>query len=119
MKVRPLSVTIALIFVLTCSIIWLAFGVITGSGLHPTLPDNEVYRLVLSAVSILAGVFLLLMVYYLKKTKKIAWHFSVIFFIAGTLVFIFDDIGWIDLLVMLMHLIPLVLLIKDRKWFRQ
>jgi lysylphosphatidylglycerol synthetase-like protein (DUF2156 family) len=119
MKARPLSVKIALIYVLACSIIWLAFGIIAGSGSHPKLPDNEIYRWVLSILSVLIGIFLLLMVYYLKKPNKIAWYLSVIFFISGTLVFIFDDIGWIDLLVMFIHLIPLVLLIKDRKWYTQ
>lgn len=117
MKAHPLSVKITLAFILICAILWLSFGVITILGLHPSQLSNSIYFLVLSLISILAGIFLLFITYYLWKQKKCAWYLSVIFFIAGVLVNIFDDIGLIDVLVMIIHMIPLVLLIKDRSWY--
>ena len=75
------------------------------------------FKWILAALTILAGLFLLLFWFLLQKHFKPAWYGCVVALTVMILVGFFDDIGWVDLLVMLGSAIPLSLLIKDRKWY--
>ncbi len=117
MEKRPVSVRLTLVFMLINAVIWLGFGVIVLSGLHPALDESKLIRFGYGGIAILAAAFLMLMYFLLRKPKKIAWYLSVLFFVAGAVVTLFDDFGWVDLVFMLVDLVPLVLFIKDRKWY--
>lgn len=117
MKERPFSIQLTIIMVLINATIWLVFGLIVGLGLHPTLPDKTFYQWAMSIIPILAGIFLLLMAYYLRQSQHLAWYFSLLFFVAAAVATIFDDFGWIDLVFVIISLVPAFLLLKDRKWY--
>jgi lysylphosphatidylglycerol synthetase-like protein (DUF2156 family) len=117
MNSRPFTVKLTLFFVLLNAIIWLAFGFIIALGLHPALPDQPLIRWGMAIISLLTAVFLALMFIHLDKPKKSAYTLSLAFFVAAAVITIFDDFGWIDLVVVVINLIPLILLLKDRAWY--
>ncbi len=71
----------------------------------------------MAGLTFLAGMVILVLWFLLRLHYKPAWYLSVFMLVAMTLAGLFDDVGWIDLLVMLASAIPCVLLIKDRKWY--
>ncbi len=116
---RPVTVTITILLLFAIAAIWLVFGLIVTLGLHPYFNTTGIFRWIMAACSIAAAMVLVGLVLLLRKRIKPAWYLGVILLSLMTLANLFDDIGWIDLLVMIGSLIPLILLIKDRKWYLQ
>ena len=75
------------------------------------------FKWIMAGFTFFAALVLLVLWFLLRKRVKPAWYLAVMMLAATTLAGLFDDIGWIDVLVMLGSAIPLVLLIKDRKWY--
>jgi predicted membrane channel-forming protein YqfA (hemolysin III family) len=46
-----------------------------------------------------------------------AWYVALGFLAVTSILAIFDDFGWTDLLVLVINLVPIILLIKDRAWY--
>jgi len=113
------SVLITRGFILLNAIIWLVFSIIVATGMHPALPDSEFYKWFLAISAFLSAAFLLLLYFLLKTRTKIAFFLTIAFLILIALLTIMDDLGWIDFLVLVVTLIPVVILIKERKWFLQ
>jgi lysylphosphatidylglycerol synthetase-like protein (DUF2156 family) len=111
------SISIARGFILLNAIIWLAFSIIVATGMHPALPDSVFYKWFLAISAFVSAAFLLLLNFLLKNQSKIAFFLTSTFLFFIALLTIMDDLGWIDLLVLVVTLIPVVILIKERKWF--
>ena len=111
------SVLITRGFILLNSIIWLVFSIIVAFGMHPALPDSELYKWYLAISAFLSATFLLLLYILLKTRTKIAFFLTIAFLILIALLTIMDDLGWIDFIVLAVTLFPVVLLIKNRNWF--
>jgi lysylphosphatidylglycerol synthetase-like protein (DUF2156 family) len=114
---RPLSVTVTLIFLFLNALIWLALGVIIAVNAHPALPDLPIVKGVMAILSFCAAGILLGLLILLRKRTRIAWFVALGFLAATSILTIFDDFGWTDLIVLVINIIPIVLLIKDRAWF--
>jgi lysylphosphatidylglycerol synthetase-like protein (DUF2156 family) len=115
---RPPSVPATLFFIILNALIWLALGVIIAVHAHPGLPDNPIIQggmafLSFGAAGILLGLFI-----FLRKRSRLAWLVALGFFAVASILTIFDDFGWIDLIVLVINLVPVILLIKDRAWYR-
>jgi lysylphosphatidylglycerol synthetase-like protein (DUF2156 family) len=114
---RPLSVTITLIFLFLNALVWLALGVIIAANIHPALPDLPIVKGVLVILSLCASGILLGLLFLLRKRSRIAWFVALGFLAITSILTIFDDFGWTDLIVLVINIIPIVLLIKNRAWF--
>ena len=112
------SIFISQLFVLLCATIWLAFAFVVAAGLHPALPDSVVYRCIMAVLAIMTSVFLLIMFFLLRKKNKISYFLTIIFLIFLTILTIADDLGLIDFIVLSITITPIILLIKDRKWYK-
>ena len=117
MSKRPVSVTINFIFILLNALIWLALGVIIAANAHPALRVSPIIKgtmalLSFGAAGILVGLFCLL-----RKRIRIAWFITLGFLAIISILSIFDEFGWIDLIVLGINLIPIILLIRDRAWY--
>ena len=117
MKKRPLTVNVTLIFVMINALIWLVLGMIIALHLHPSLPDQPVIRwsmafLSFAAAAILAGLF-----FFLRRQIPLAWFLGLGVFVFSALLTFFDQFGLTDLVVLVINVIPIILLIKDRAWF--
>ena len=111
------SISLFLVFILICATIWLAFSIIVVTDLHPALPNLPVYRLIMSGLSFLSALFLFFLFFLLRSRNKIGYFLTIAFLLFIALLTIMDDLGVIDLVVLLITLLPVVLLIKDRNWY--
>lgn len=114
---HPFSVTLTRSLILFNAVIWLAFGIIVAAGLHPALPDEPAYRLILSVLALGAALTLAGLAFFLMKHNRLVYALALAFFGLTTLAFFLDDFGWIDLAFLVVNILPAALLIKDRAWY--
>jgi len=134
---RPLSVTVTVVLILFDAVLLLAFGLIVAEGLHPALPDNLVYKVVLSIASFGAGLVLTGLSVLLTRHNRAGYFLTLTFlsmaalavflddvgwvdltFLSmAALVFFLDNVGWVDLAFLAVTLLPAALLLKDRNWY--
>ena len=114
---RPLSVTVTLALILFDAALWLAFGLIVAVGLHPALPDNLVYKLILSIASFGAALVLAGLSVLLTRHNRAGYFLTLTFLSMAALAFFLDDVGWVDLAFLAVTLLPAALLLKDRNWY--
>jgi lysylphosphatidylglycerol synthetase-like protein (DUF2156 family) len=116
---RPLTVSIALIFTLINSLVWLTFGVTIAANVHPALPIPPLLKGVMAFLSLAAGGILLVVFIFLGKRSRVAYYIALGLFNASTLLTIFDQFGLADLVILCINIVPIILLIKDRAWYLQ
>jgi hypothetical protein len=114
---RPLSVSAGLIFVLLNALIWLVLGEIIALQAHPALPVSRTIQTVMVVLSFGAAAILVGLFVFLWRHNRITWFLTVGFLALTSILTIFDDFGWADLIVLVINVIPIVLLIKDRAWY--
>ncbi len=117
MAQRPLSVSITLGFILINSLVWLVFGVIIAVNAHPALPAQPLVKGIMAFLSIAIAGFLLTLFFFIRKHNRLAYFLTLACFIVTSLLSIFDDFGLADLVVLVINLIPILLLLKDRNWY--
>lgn len=105
--------------ILINGLMWLILGIIIAFDLHPALPDSPTMKTGMAIISILIFIVLGGLTFFLYKHNRMAYYLSLGFFIFTSILTIFDDFGITDLVVLLLGIIPIVLLIKDRKWYMQ
>jgi lysylphosphatidylglycerol synthetase-like protein (DUF2156 family) len=114
---RPLSVTITLIFVFLNSLVWLALGAIIATNAHPALPDVPLLKAVMAFLSIsIAGILVGLFVFLVQR-NRFAYFIALCLLVATSLLTIFDQFGLVDLVILVINIVPIILLIKDRAWY--
>lgn len=113
----PITVKVTLWIVLAVGIVWIGFSLYMAIGPDPSFAQLGAYRWIMAAMTFVPGVILVVLWYLLRKCWKPAWYLAVIALALMSIAIIFDQIGWVDVLVMLGSAIPLVLLIIDRKWY--
>ena len=57
--------------------------------------------------------------FFLGQRRQIAYFLSLGLLIITSILIIFDDFGVVDLVVLVINLVPIALLIKDRDWYLQ
>jgi|GEM_PF-867599 len=119
MTKRPLTVTINLFVILLNALIWLGLGIIIAINAHPGLPDMPEMKGILAILSIAIAIILMVLTIFLFRQIRIAFFLSLVFFGISAFLTIFDDVGLADLVFVVICLIPVVLLIKDRAWYLQ
>jgi lysylphosphatidylglycerol synthetase-like protein (DUF2156 family) len=117
MHKRPLSVSINLFFILLNALVWLVFGSIVALHAHPSLPDDPIILGAMAVLSFGATGILLALAFSLWKRIRLAWFAALGFLALTAILAIFDDFGWSDLVVLVINLIPILLLVKDRAWY--
>lgn len=113
----PLSVKVCLFLLLLIALLWASFSIYVALDGHPSYSHMGLFKWIMAGLTFFAALVVLVLWFLLRKRGKPAWYLAVMVLAATTLAGLFDDIGWIDVLVMLGSAIPLVLLIKDRKWY--
>lgn len=116
---RPRSVTAALVFVLLNALVWVVFSVVTATNANPALLVPPLIKgimvfLSLAIAGMLTGLFI-----FMSRRNRTAYYLAVALLFATFFLNFFDDIGLIDLVVIVINIIPIILLIKDRAWYLQ
>lgn len=115
----PLSVKVTQAFLFLAALIWLIFGFIVVAGLHPALPEEPLLRWGMGTTAFVGGMVLAGLGIFLMKRNRFLYWISLIGLGLVTLVNFFDDLGWVDVGVALISLLPFILLLKDRHWYLQ
>ena len=114
---RPATVTACLILMFLSAFTWLALGMIIAADLHPAIPDSPAVKAGMASGSIAAAGTLAGLAILLARRMAHAYYLSLAALSVSTLAILFDDVGWVDLIVMGLNLVPLFLLMKDRAWY--
>jgi lysylphosphatidylglycerol synthetase-like protein (DUF2156 family) len=85
--------------------------------IHPSLPDQPVIRWGMAFMSFAAAAILVGMFFLLRRRIPVAWFLTLGFLVLSALLSLFDQFGLSDLIVLVINVIPIILLIKDRAWF--
>jgi LPXTG-motif cell wall-anchored protein len=117
MTKRPLTVTVTLVFILLNAFLWLALGFIIALNALPGLAELPDTNGILAILSIAVGGILLALTFFLYKQSRNAFFLTVAFFVFTSILVIFDDVGLADVIFIVISLIPVILLIKDRAWY--
>ena len=113
----PFSVKLTQIIILVIGILWIGFSIYIALGLHPTYSRMGGFQWIMAAMSVVPGLVFVVLWFLLRKHWKPAWYLTVIALGLMTVAIVFDQIGWVDVLVMLGSAVPFLLLIIDRKWY--
>lgn len=113
----PLIFTATLVFILINAAIWLVFAGITAVGAHPSFADSTLLRWIMAAISAVIGTWMIFLAVFLRKRSRLIYNFSLITLTGIVLVIFLDQVGPIDLAVLLAALIALVLLLLSRRWY--
>lgn len=117
MSTRPRTVTLTLVFIFLNALVWLVLGLVIAASLHPALPDIPLLKGIMAAMSF-AGAGLLLVAFILLLKRKRTGFFLALGFLGVTaLLTFFDQVGWVDLVTLLINIVPIVLLVRDRDWY--
>jgi lysylphosphatidylglycerol synthetase-like protein (DUF2156 family) len=117
MTPRPFSISVAIGLLFVQALFWAGFALIVALGVHPGLPDNPFYRVLMAVLAAFCGALLVFLAIRLARPEKRAWYAAVIF-LGGISVLTFtDDVGLADLLFLFLPLIPLILLGIHRRWY--
>jgi hypothetical protein len=116
---RPLSVSVSMIFILLNALVWLVFGVIIAANAHPALPNLPLLKGIMAFLSFTVAVILLGVFFFLVKRNRIAYFIALGVMITTSLLTILDQFGLADLIFLIINIVPILLLIKDRSWYFQ
>ncbi|HSB65610.1 MAG TPA: hypothetical protein VLD65_03475 [Anaerolineales bacterium] len=116
---RPLSVKITTGFILIGACTWLILGILIAFNIHTALPDNPIVRTMMAITSFVLASILIGLAYLIQKPNPFIYYLTLAIFVGSALLTFFDDIGLADLFVLILNLIPVFLLLKDRKWYLQ
>jgi hypothetical protein len=116
---RPLSVSVTLIFILLNALVWLALGTIIAANAHPALPDLPLLKGVMAFLSFANAVILLCLFVFLGKRNRIAYFIALVLLVGSSLLTIFDQFGLVDLVILVINIVPIIFLLKDRTWYLQ
>jgi hypothetical protein len=114
---RPVTVTTCLILMFLSALTWLSLGIIIAVGLHPAIPQTPAVKAGMTSGSIAAAGTLAGLAILLARRLRHAYYLSLAALSVSALAILFDDVGWVDLIALLLNLVPLFLLIKDRGWY--
>lgn len=111
------SLMMTKVFIMLDAFIWLAFGGIVGLGFHPALPEDLQIRWVIAGITLLVSVMLFTGYRMLQKKRAVAFYPLLGLLVLISLLTFMDQFGYSDLFILFMHLIPILLLIKDRSFY--
>ena len=114
-----MSIRIALVFIILNAIIWLAFALIVAADLHPAIPESDVIKWAMASMSLLTSGILLGLFILLRRKNRVAYWLTLGLLIIISILTITDEFGIADLVVLMIALVPLGLLLKDRGWYLQ
>ena len=113
------TVTVTLVFILLNALVWVVFSLITATNANPGLLVPPLIKGLMVFLSVAVAGMLLGLFVLIKRRNRITYYFTFVLLTATFLLNFFDNIGLVDLVVIIINIIPMILLIKDRSWYLQ
>jgi chromate transport protein ChrA len=117
MKNRPKSVVAGYFFILANALIWLVLGIVIAINAHPAIPDTPGLRWTFTGLSFTMAAIILILCVLLYRRNRMGYFLTLALFIFNAVLTMFDNVGWSDLVVLALNIIPVILLILDRNWY--
>lgn len=105
------------VFILVDSLIWLLFGLILVLNLHPSFIDDPMIRLVSAGLSWAAAVSLIGLLYLTCRFAGIWYYFLLLSLVLISFLTLTDEFGWPDLIILILHLLPMAFLIIGKRGY--
>jgi hypothetical protein len=115
----PNTVTAAHFLILINALVWLAFGIITATGAHPSLPDSPLIQWGMAILSLVTSGTLLTLFIFLRRRNRFAFFASLAFLAVLAALTIADEVGLVDLLVLIVIIAAIAFLLVGRAWYLQ
>lgn len=116
---RPTTVMAALIMIMINAAFWFIYALIMAFGGISSFSDAGIARWVMAILALASSVALAGIAYFLARRNRLAFFFGVVFLALLAILSITDEFGLLDLLSLLISLVPLGLMLKDRAWYLQ
>ena len=119
MKNAPVLVKIALGFILINALMWFVIGLLIALNMHPGVPDDVMLKWIMMLGMFGGAIILALLYLLLSRQRRLPFFITLVVLAVIILLAIFDQVGWVDIIALLLAVVPFVLLILGRKWFLQ
>jgi len=116
---RPSTVPLARILLLADSLLWLAFATMTAVGAHPSFGPMTGHRWPVTLLALLVAGLLGGLAVHLRKPTPLGYWLGIGFLASMILASLFDQFGFADLIFVSSVALPLLLLVRDRTWYRR
>lgn len=114
---RQTSYKIALFFIPLIAIFLFIFALTIIINVHPGMPESNLFRWSMTLGALVVAIVILVLYALMRKGNKIAYDLLIFILATSAFSLIFDDFGWIDLIIMGIVLLPAILLILNRKYY--
>src|SRR4030065_377436 len=112
----PSSVRYTRLLILINALFWLAFSAITALGAHPSYEGAKALRWAMAITAFLVAGILGALAGRLQRRSRLVYWLAVASLTAVAVAAVFDDLGPADVVFIVITLLPLALLLKDRDW---
>jgi len=95
----------------------LAFSLIAATGIHPALPETGFGRWVMGVLALLNAFVFVGLVVFLRRHSRIAYWLALVLLTTISVLTYADEFGPADLIVLMINILMLLLLVRDRGWY--
>ena len=117
MTTPPSSITATRSLLAVLAFLWLAFGITVAVNAHPSYKDAALVRWTMATMASGAAMVLAVLASQLKRRSRLSYWLTVALLTLMIFVGLFDEFGLADFVYLVLTVIPLALLIRDRNWY--
>jgi hypothetical protein len=115
---KPPSSTIATrILLAVLAVLWFAFGIMVAVDAHPSYRGGSLLMSAMATLSFAAALLLAFLATQITRRGRLGYWLAVTLLASMALVGLLDELGLADLVFLVLTLLPLILLLKDRRWY--
>jgi len=115
----PVSVLVTLILILLNAAFWLGFAILVAAGAIGSIPSASVIQWVMAILALVSAVALAGIAFFLRRRNRFAFYFGLALLALIAVLSIADQVGLLDLFTLLVNLVALGLMVRDRGWYLQ
>ena len=119
MKRSPKSVTPTLILIFLNAAFWLGYAIITILTNHDAATVSYVARWIFSFLALGTAAVLVVLFILLRKRVRFAYYAALVVLALLAVLSLTDQVGWPDLVSLLLSITPFVLLLKDHLYYHR
>ena len=119
MKKRPKTILITQYLILLNVAIWAGYAIFTLLTRNDSHTGISTATWIMSALALASALALVVVVLLLRQQRRSGYYLGLILLTLIAILSITDQLGLLDILSLLISLAPLILLIRDRKWYLQ
>jgi lysylphosphatidylglycerol synthetase-like protein (DUF2156 family) len=117
MQTHPRTISITLIIILMNAVFWLGYAAWMAFGSMPAFAAFPVLRWIMAGLALASAAALAVTAFFLRRRIRLAYWFGLILLAVLAVLSITDEFGLLDLVSLLLSLVPLALMLKDRRGY--